>query len=263
MKVVAFSGGRSSAYMLYHLVHLGEKPDLVLFTNTGKERPETLDFIHECEQQIFPIKWLEYLPNSPGYKIVDFETAARDGEPFAELTQKRSYLPNRVTRLCTADLKIKPFEKFLRHNYPQKPYVKFLGFRYDEKHRADNVDVSKLPKGVTVRCPMVEWQITKLDVLDFWKTMPFDLKIHSAKGNCDLCFFKGWPKLVSILRQDGYELAEWWIEQEKKHNARFHPVHSYEKILYFAKNQLHMDFNDLEFGGFDDQTSCGSFMCTD
>lgn len=50
--IVSFSGGRTSAYMLYQIViaHNGALPDdvRVCFANTGKERVETLDFVFAC-----------------------------------------------------------------------------------------------------------------------------------------------------------------------------------------------------------------------
>ena len=50
--VISFSGGRTSGYMLKHILdaHGGRlSEDLsVVFANTGMERPETLDFIDTC-----------------------------------------------------------------------------------------------------------------------------------------------------------------------------------------------------------------------
>ena len=62
---IGFSGGRSSAYMLKQIIdaHGGELPNdiHVGFQNTGKERPETLDFIHECSTRWgVKVEWLEY-----------------------------------------------------------------------------------------------------------------------------------------------------------------------------------------------------------
>jgi 3'-phosphoadenosine 5'-phosphosulfate sulfotransferase (PAPS reductase)/FAD synthetase len=113
---IGFSGGRSSAYMLYHILdaHNGELPDnvYVTFQNTGKEREETLVFIHEIENRWgLKIHWLEYnrewqspdagrheiekiisdlLPiteyeidiQAMHFKEISFETASRNGEPF-------------------------------------------------------------------------------------------------------------------------------------------------------------------------------------
>lgn len=43
----------------------------------------------------------------------------------------------------------------------------------------------------------------------------WDLALRPHEGNCDLCFLKGQGKLLAILQQNP-ELADWWIEQEKR-----------------------------------------------
>ena len=52
---ISFSGGRTSAYMLWRVLqaHGGTLPDhiKVVFANTGKEMPETLDFVRDCGEQ--------------------------------------------------------------------------------------------------------------------------------------------------------------------------------------------------------------------
>lgn len=63
--VVSFSGGRTSGMMLWHVIEAfgGTLPDdvKVVFANTGKERPETLDFVERCSQRWgVPVVWLEY-----------------------------------------------------------------------------------------------------------------------------------------------------------------------------------------------------------
>ena len=96
---ISFSGGRTSAYMLYKVLeaHGGKLPDeaVVCFANTGKEEESTLQFVHDCETNWnVPIVWLEYQAENPKFKVVDFKTASREGEPFEALIKKRSYLPN-------------------------------------------------------------------------------------------------------------------------------------------------------------------------
>ena len=53
--VISFSGGRTSAYMLYKVLeaHGGRLPDhvVVAFSNTGKEMPQTLDFVDRCSKE--------------------------------------------------------------------------------------------------------------------------------------------------------------------------------------------------------------------
>ena len=52
--LISFSGGRSSGFMLKKILnaHRGKLPKdvYVVFANTGKEVPETLQFVYDCEQ---------------------------------------------------------------------------------------------------------------------------------------------------------------------------------------------------------------------
>src|SRR5215475_13155125 len=89
--LISFSGGRSSAYMLWRILqaHGGTLPDdvKVTFANTGKEMPQTLDFVRDCgERWGVEVVWLEYRRNDgPSFEIVTHETASRAGEPFKAL----------------------------------------------------------------------------------------------------------------------------------------------------------------------------------
>lgn len=63
--IISFSGGRTSGYMLWRILqaHGGTLPEdvIVTFANTGKEREETLRFVHDCGTHWnVPIVWLEY-----------------------------------------------------------------------------------------------------------------------------------------------------------------------------------------------------------
>lgn len=61
IKVINFSGGRTSAYMTNRLINEGLQDYIVTFQNTGKEMPQTLDFINECDKRWnLNIVWLEY-----------------------------------------------------------------------------------------------------------------------------------------------------------------------------------------------------------
>ena len=84
--VISFSGGRTSAFMLKQIInaHGGKLPEdiKVCFANTGKELPETLDFVHEVETMWdVDIHWLELQINDEtpiwSQKEVTYETASR------------------------------------------------------------------------------------------------------------------------------------------------------------------------------------------
>ncbi len=89
--LVSFSGGRTSGYMLWHILQAqgGKLPKdvRVAFMNTGKEREETLVFVKECgERWGVEIVWLEYDRIEMWAddvrqvaRIVDFNSASRKG----------------------------------------------------------------------------------------------------------------------------------------------------------------------------------------
>ena len=90
--VISFSGGRSSAYMLYKILEANNglpEDAIVCFSNTGKEEEATLEFVRDCSLNWnVPIIWLEYKwADKPAdrWKQVTFETASRQGEPFMEM----------------------------------------------------------------------------------------------------------------------------------------------------------------------------------
>jgi len=85
---ISFSGGRTSAYMLWRVLQSnGGLPDeaRVCFANTGKEDEATLRFVDRCAQEWeIPITWVEYInadETKDRFRVVDFETASRNGEP--------------------------------------------------------------------------------------------------------------------------------------------------------------------------------------
>ena len=63
--IISFSGGRTSAYMLFKTLeaHDGKLPDYVkvCFASTGKEMLQTLQFVDDCSKNWnVDIVWLEY-----------------------------------------------------------------------------------------------------------------------------------------------------------------------------------------------------------
>ena len=141
--VISFSGGRTSGMMLRSILdaHGGTLPDdvRVLFANTGKEMPETLDFVRECsERWNVPITWLEYADHDEPqrrWREVTYETASRDGEPFAALIGRKRLLPNPVTRFCTIELKIRVMKLYAQQVLGFEHWDSVIGFRADEPKR--------------------------------------------------------------------------------------------------------------------------------
>ncbi len=226
--VISFSGGRTSGYMLARIIEAGLQQDVhVLFANTGKEREETLAFVHETEARwAVLIHWLEYaeVRQFPGSGValreVDYFTASRDGEPFAALIGRRG-LPNPVFRFCTQELKIRPMRDFMR-GLGYEHWTNIVGLRADEPRRVAKMRATNETRRERwdVVLPLADAGITEADVMAFWASQPFDLQLRSYEGNCDLCFLKHPRKRQQIMRERP-DLAVWWLEQEAQTGSTF------------------------------------------
>lgn len=259
---ISFSGGRTSAYMLYRVLEANDMklPEdcVVCFANTGKEDEATLKFVHDCETHWnVPIVWLEYQDaeeSKDRWKQVTYEKASRNGEPFEAVIRKKSYLPNPVTRFCTIEMKIRTIANYLFsigmcENRSQGEYMSWVGIRADEPRRA-----AKIPRD---RTPLVAAGVTKEIVGEFWRNQSFDLELPNINGvtyhgNCDLCFLKGSSQTMSLI-QEKPERAIWWANMEalalalasKPDGARFRKDRpSYAEMMKFAQEQTDFFGND-------------------
>jgi 3'-phosphoadenosine 5'-phosphosulfate sulfotransferase (PAPS reductase)/FAD synthetase len=239
--VISFSGGRTSGYMLWRVLDAngGLPPDAtVCFANTGKEEDATLQFVQDCATHWnIPIVWLEYRKVSPKFAVVDFESASRDGLPFAELIEIKNFLPNSVMRFCTTELKINPITKYMK-TIGIDEFQTMAGIRSDEPRR-----LVKLRE--TLLAPLASAGVNQEDVQSFWAKNPFDLGLEfrdkvTALGNCDLCFMKGAHQIMSLIQQSPSR-AVWWAQQEEKIGGRFSKDRpDYTAMMNFQKAQIDM-----------------------
>ena len=269
---ILFSGGRTSAFLLYKVLeaHEGKLPKdvKVTFANTGKEMPETLDFVQACSDNWgVDIVWLEYAGRSKTqsegkkivydyrYNIVDYKTASRNGEPFARVIADVGNLPNPSQRWCSGQLKIRTIKRYLIDQGFETPFLSLVGLRADEPRRAAKLH-GKINEGQEVWCPMYVAGETKESVGAFWKKQNFDLSLPNNNGvtdlgNCDLCFLKSRTKRLSAIRERP-ELAEWWEEQEKISGDQFDRKGlSYKEMIVIASDQGNLfDFDDPSISCF-------------
>lgn len=273
--VISFSGGRTSGYMLWRILQAhggGGLPDdvRVMFANTGKEMPETLNFVQECsERWNVPITWVEY---RTGRKtaVVDYLTASRKGEPFEELITEKNFLPNPVARICTVEMKILTIERYLKSN-GWTDWDNAVGIRADEPRRLAKIraNPSDGRKGVTRFAPLGEAGTAVAEVGAFWGKQPFDLRLPNMNGktmhgNCDLCFLKGAKQIQSLINEQPAR-AIWWMEQESRIHSkgqikgdagRFRSDRPSYKTMYEAA------LNQVEMFKFDDD-ALEDCSCTD
>lgn len=269
--LISFSGGRTSGYMLWHILDAydGKLPDdvHVCFANTGKEREETLRFVHECGTRWgIHIRWVEWRSRPSGkegrltpwaerFEEVGYNSASRKGEPFAALIDRRGFVPNGVIRFCSAHLKIDTMKAFMLAQ-GHKRWDNAVGLRADEMMRVFK-QIERNETGLErfkAIMPLADAKVRLADINEWWARQPFDLQLKPHEGNCDLCFLKSDLKLMRLVR-DNPGMADWWKEQEARVNpktpdgAKFKQGRTYEELEQWvaASPLLPFDFDDEEY----------------
>jgi len=219
--LISFSGGRTSAYMTWWMQNIWKDRDkyemIVVFANTGKEREETLEFVRECDRYFgFKTVWIETIVNPINgegvtAKVVDFNSASRNGEPFEECIKKHG-IPNQSFPHCTRVLKAAPIKSYAR-SIGWKKYFTAIGIRKDEPQR---LNWERAKKEMFIYPLALDNPVTKSDINLFWSKQPFDLKLKSFEGNCDMCWKKATRKLMT-LHVDNPKMFNWWQEMETKY----------------------------------------------
>ena len=258
---VNISGGRTSAYLAYLLK---DKPVTFIFQNTGRERPETYDFLRDIENN-FGIKiiWLEYSPDKKhSFKIVGYDTADRTGKPFAQLIEKRRAIPNKFKRFCTSEMKVLTARRYIR-SLGIKEYNKVIGIRFDEANRFAKIDKES---GITIKehiyAPLIDMKITSKEVMEFWKSQSFDLQLplmpngKTFGGNCMGCFWHS-EYQNAILCKTNPEDVNWLIEQEDKIGYTFMDKQSWREFRDMVEKQPQKSFDLQDFYCTSTNGSCG------
>lgn len=248
---LSVSGGRSSAYLAWHIVEAnGGLPEGIVphFCNTGKESEATLRFVDRLDRELsLGIHWIEFDLEAPGKtRRVSFETADRQGGPFRQLLYSKIHrrdksfgvrpLPNPAQRTCTDQLKAKTWHRYARNHlsFPSDYYTT-LGFRADEPSRIarrikrDAGGWKETGRGLFV---LADAGVTSEIKEDFWFRAPFDLEMDSDHGNCDYCFMVSTWKLKERMLIEALESGfgldpsrppprlHFWIEAEERQSDR-------------------------------------------
>lgn len=203
---IAFSGGRTSAYMtkwlLDHTKMYFDKV-VVVFANTGQEWENTLKFVKQCDDNFgFNTIWVEAEIHpqkgiGTSHKIVNYHTASRNGEPFEAMIAKYG-IPNRTWQICSRELKANAVRSYLRSiGWKKRDYISAIGIRYDEIHR-----ISANCERDNLIYPLAEIHpVDKLFINTWWATQKFNLQLKEHQGNCKWCWKKSKRKLLTIATE--------------------------------------------------------------
>jgi hypothetical protein len=190
--VASFGGGVNSTAMLIGMVERGERCDLILFADTGGEKPHTYAHVLEFSE------WL-VAHEMPNITTVKSPTVTLEQDCLT-----RHALPSVAYgfKTCSQRFKAAPQEKFL-NGLGVKEYTKLIGFDADEPQRAKPYPGN--------RYPLIEWgwgrdecieAITRAGV-----TQP-------EKSACFFCPSSKKPEIMELRRQYP-ELAARAVAMEK------------------------------------------------
>lgn len=184
---------------------------------------------------------------------------------------KGGWLPNKLHRYCTVEMKLRPMHRWWRDNVGEPVEMK-IGFRFGEEARASrmlertNEDgllefkdvIGKHSSGRNKWAeiawqrpvfPLIDNQISRDRIVEFWKDKPVRF---AERNNCVGCFHRS-PLLLRTMFDKHPEKMEWFASQERiEGNGNWRSDISYDRI---AKHRLQHELN------FDDFSECDSGHC--
>ena len=200
-KVVSFSGGRTSAYLVWLIEKTkkaGEKI-VYIFMDTGAEHQKTYDFVRAVAKN-FGVEIIclrvcitPELGKANGYKLIPIDEIGPDLKPWSGMVKKYG-VPYFGGAFCTDRMKLGPFTKYCNEHFGKGNYETWLGIRADEPNRLSKKD------GIRYLAEISD--LDKQDVIDWWRKQDFDLGIDEWLGNCVFCMKKSDLKLAAAQRDE-------------------------------------------------------------
>lgn len=198
--VLGISGGKDSAALAVFVRQTWPELDVeYFFTDTGKELPEVYEFLGR----------LEGFLGKPILRL----NPRRDFDFW--LREYNHYLPSPQTRWCTRQLKLAPFEQWIRPMLAAGDKVTtYVAIRADEEYREG---YSSKHKNLSVRLPFREFGIDRRGVMDILDSSDVGLPKYydwRSRSGCTFCFF-----------QQKIE----WVKLRERHPEAFEEAKGYEK----------------------------------
>ena len=198
--VLGVSGGKDSAALAVYMRQNHPELDIeYFFTDTGKELPEVYEYLGQLEGFLGkPIQRLNPL---------------RDFDFW--LKEYNNFLPSPRTRWCTRQLKIRPFEQWIKEDAAKgKKIHSYVAIRADEASRGAMVSKEK---NLTIHLPFVSGGIDKPAVIELLESSGLGMpKYYSwrSRSGCTFCF---------------YQQKIEWVRLKEVHPGAYEEAKSYEK----------------------------------
>jgi hypothetical protein len=267
--VNSLSGGKTSSYMAkYYPADFNVFSLVRIEAEYCKPKDESIvkyvsdkigmDFIAttESDKTLYVMRDLEQLIGS--------EIIWVTGETFDNLLQKKKALPNMMQRFCTTELKMFPIGEWWYRNINEKVAMQ-VGFRYDEKERADRfrtdikIRIGKHANGNNKwqdfnwregKFPLIEDKVNHFQVSEWAKSTEI---LFPEDSNCVGCFWKPLQQLRKNWNDEPQKMR-WFTEMEKKIKRKWKKEMCYENVKKIGLQQ------DFFFGT---GSGCQAGFCTD
>jgi 3'-phosphoadenosine 5'-phosphosulfate sulfotransferase (PAPS reductase)/FAD synthetase len=207
--VLGLSGGRDSAALA--VLMRQTRPDLKLeyfFTDTGKELPEVYDFLGRLE----------------GFLGTPIQRLNPDRDFDFWLREYNNFLPSPRTRWCTRQLKLRPFEHWVRRDLDAGGTVySYIAIRADESHREG---LTATHPNLRIVLPLRERGIDKQGVADLLVAAGVGLPDYyrwRSRSGCTFCFFQQKIEWVNLLEEhpEAFEEAKRYEKNALDHGSPF------------------------------------------
>ncbi len=207
--VLGLSGGRDSAALAIFMRQNHPEIDLeYFFTDTGKELPEVYEFLGR----------LEGFLGKPVIRL----NPDRDFDFW--LTQYKSFLPSPKTRWCTRQLKIRPFEQWVRPSLEAGNKVtSYVAIRVDEDYREGYTSTHV---NLAVRLPFRESGVDKPGVIEILEASGVGLPDYyrwRSRSGCTFCFYQQKIEWVRLMTEhpEAFEEAKTYEKNAVEHGSPF------------------------------------------
>jgi len=251
--VSSFGGGTDSTAMLIGMYQKGEKVDLILFADTGGEKPHTYEHIKRFSA------WLvEH--GMPEITVVRYQK-----ETLEENCFRVKSLPSIAYghKTCSQKFKIQPQDKFVNNWLPAKEawkrgerVFKLIGYDASEIRRSEKGPSETNKKKYAFRYPLIEWGWDRKKCIEVIQSAGLPLPGKSA------CFFCPSSKAQEVkqLANQYPDLAKRAIAMEK--NAILTDIkglgrdYSWADLIEFNEKQLKLIDSDWSTA----EVPCGCYQ---
>jgi len=207
--VLGISGGRDSAALAVYMRQSAPELDLeYFFTDTGKELPEVYEFLGRLEGFL-------------GKSILRLNPD-RDFDFW--LQEYKNFLPSPQTRWCTRQLKIKPFEAWLRPSLANGDHINsYVAIRSDEDYREGYISGQE---NLKVHLPFRQVGIDKAGVTELLEAAGLGLPEYyrwRSRSGCTFCFYQQKIEWARLLEEhpDAFEEAKRYEKNALEHGSPF------------------------------------------